>query len=88
MAIGYERINTSAARGKKRRADEIPARNIVVTNAGALLWHPIYGNGVLSESFVSDCDKALCLFDSGYEVVLRGGAIRGTIRDRANGIGQ
>lgn len=88
MAVGYERINTSAARSKRRAADEIPRDKIQVVAAGAKVWFPIYGNGVTADAFVSDCDKVLCRYDSGLEVVHRGGAVRGAIRDRANGIGQ
>lgn len=88
MAIGYEKINTSAARAKKRMAQEISRDKIDVVASGALVWFPIYGNGVTADAFVSDCDKVLCIYDSGLEVVHRGGAVRGAIRDRANGIGQ
>lgn len=88
MAIGYEKINTSAARAKRRSAQEIPREKIDVVAAGALVWFPVYGNGITADAFVSDCDKVLCRYDSGVEVIQRGGAVRGAIRDRANGIGQ
>lgn len=82
MAIGYEKLNTSAARSKRANRDEIPRDRITVTNAGALLWDATYGFGKTLESFVSDCDKVKCEFESGYVVTMRGSAVRAGIADR------
>lgn len=88
MAVGYEKLNTSGARSKRRGKREIPRDEITVTNAGALVWDATYGFGKTLEAFVSDCDKVKCEFDSGYVVTLHGGAVRGGIADREKKNGQ
>jgi hypothetical protein len=82
MAVGYEKLNTSAARSKRSARQEIPRDRITVTNAGALIWDATYGFGKTLESFVSDCDKVKCEFESGFVVTMRGGAVRYAIADR------
>ena len=81
MAVGYEKLNTSGARAKRRAQREIPRDQIVITNAGAPVWDATYGNGKTLEAFVSDCDNVKCEFESGYVVTLRGGAVRFGIED-------
>lgn len=76
MAVGYEKLNTSAARSKRAVRNEIPRDQISVTSAGALIWDATYGAGKTLEAFVSDCDKVKCEFESGYVVTLRGGSVR------------
>jgi len=76
MAIGYEKINTSAARSRRKLADEIPKTKIIVTPAGVAISHPIYGDGKTLNAFVSDSDGVRCEFENGYIVSLRGGAVR------------
>ena len=76
MALGYEKINTSAARAKRRAADEIPREKITITPKKTRLRDPVYGDGVTLEDFVSDCDNVRCEFNCGYIVTLRGGAVR------------
>jgi len=89
MAVGYHKLNTSAARSRRRSArDEIPRDRIEITPAGSLLWDPLFGNGTTLEDFVDDSDNVKCKFDSGFTVVLRGGAVRIGINDRAKGVGQ
>lgn len=76
MAVGYERLNTSAARSRGIQRKEIPRDKIVVTKAGAKIWDATYGYGVTREEFVSNSDNVQCEFASGYNVTLRGGAVR------------
>jgi hypothetical protein len=83
MAVGYEKLNTSGARAKRRTQREIPRDQITVTPAGVAIWDATYGNGNTMEAFVSDCDKVKCEFASGYVVTLRGGSVRCGI-DSAN----
>lgn len=84
MAVGYEKLNTSGARAKRRGLKEIPRDKITVTAAGALTWDATYGFGKTLESFVSDCDSVRCEFDSGFVVTMRGSAARRGINDRKN----
>lgn len=81
MAIGYEKLNTSGARSKRREQREIPRDEIVVIGSGALIWDATYGSGKTMEAFVSDCDSVKCEFESGFVVTLRGGSVRGGIDD-------
>ena len=83
MAVGYEKLNTSAARTNRRIQREIPRDQITVTNAGEQIWDATYGFGKTLEAFVSDCDNVKCEFECGYVVTLRGGAVRCGI-DSAN----
>lgn len=76
MAVGYEKLNTSVARSKRRKQREILRDQITVVGAGARIWDATYGSGKTLESFVSDCDKVKCEFESGYVVTLTGGAVR------------
>lgn len=82
MAVGYEKINTSAARAKRRNNEEIPREKIIVTPKNTKLLDAVYGQGVTLEDFVSDCDNVRCEFDNGYIVTLRGGAVRCGIASR------
>lgn len=82
MAVGYEKLNTSGARSKRRSQREIPRDKMTITNAGEQIWDATYGRGKTLESFVSDCDKVRCEFESGYIVTMRGGAVRCGIADR------
>lgn len=81
MAVGYERLNTSAARSKRVSAKEIPRSSITITPAGARLLDPTYGAGTTLEEFVSESDSVRCRFDSGVIVTLRGSAVRCGIVD-------
>jgi len=76
MAVGYEKLNTSGARAKRRAGREIPRDQITVTPAGVDIWDATYGHGKTTEAFVSDCDNVKCEFEPGYVVTLRGGAVR------------
>jgi hypothetical protein len=85
MAIGYERLNSSAARSKRRSRRSSGGGlcdGVVVTKAGEEMWDPIYGYGKTTEEFVSDCDSVKCEFESGYVVTMRGGAVRECIASR------
>ena len=82
MAVGYEKLNTSGARSKRKSKRGIPREQITVTSSGALIWDATYGLGKTLESFVSDCDKVKCEFESGFIVTLRGGAVRCGIAGR------
>lgn len=82
MAVGYEKLNTSGARAKRRGRDEIPREKIKVVDSGALIWDATYGEGKTLEAFVSDCDRVNCSFESGYIVTLLGSAVRCGIADR------
>lgn len=89
MAVGYHKLNTSAARSNRGRSiQEIPRDRIEITPVGAEFWDATFGNGRVLEEFVSECDMVRCRFDSGYEVTMRGGAVRIGIADKKNGIGQ
>ncbi len=81
MAVGYEKLNTSGARSKRRGKQEIPRDDITVVDAGAQIWDASYGSGITLESFVSDSDKVKCEFERGYVVTLRGCAVRLGIDD-------
>lgn len=76
MAVGYHKINTSAARSKRRDKYDPKSRAPVITPAKTRFTDPTYGPGATAEGFVSDCDTVSCLFDSGAKVNLRGGGIR------------
>lgn len=82
MAVGYEKLNTSAARSRRTEKNEIPRDRIRVEPKGVLIWDATYGFGKTIEPFVSDSDKVQCEFDSGFVVILRGGAVRCGISNR------
>lgn len=77
MAVGYHKLNTSAARSKSIQSDEIPRDKIKITPKGTefkisnLLC-------VVLEDFVSDCDSVKCR-SNGVIETLKGGFIRGCI---------
>lgn len=75
MAVGYEKINTSAARSKRRLNQNVSSRPVVVEPSGVTVRCPTFGIGVTQEEFVSDCDSVRVKFESGV-VTLRGSAIR------------
>lgn len=75
MAVGYHKINTSAARSRRRAALD-SAAEFKVTPSGTKLLDPIHRNGVTKEDFVSDSDNVKCEFDSGVTVVMKGRAVR------------
>lgn len=82
MAVGYHKINSSAARSKKRSAKMIdcsPRQSVVI--AGSRVRSAMYGFGAVMDEFVSDCDKSIVLFDSSAMVEFSGGAIRSMIHD-------
>jgi hypothetical protein len=81
MAVGYHKLNTSAARSRRPAVRAVDAPRPVVTRAGTKIYHSVYGHGVISEDFVSDCDKVRCAFGSGAEVVMPGGSARCCARD-------
>lgn len=80
MAVGYHKLNSSAARSK-RSAKPVSSAEVVVTNAGTKVWDPMYGVGVTEEGVVADSDYAMVIFESGLRVKLRGSAIRQGERD-------
>jgi len=82
MAVGYHKINTSAARSKKRASNETVKTNYTVTDKYLAIDHPIYGKGKTIESFVSDADMVSCQFGGEIIVRLRGGAIRAVACDK------
>lgn len=75
MAIGYHKINTSAARAKRRAPRENVEQQRCVMVAGTKIHCPTYGDGVTLEDFIADSDLCRVQFPVGV-VVLRGGAVR------------
>lgn len=80
MAVGYEKLNTSAARSNRKSRREDSGDQFVITPKGHRFCHPVFREGVTMEEFVSDCDRVKCQFDNGTIVNLRGGAIRAASR--------
>lgn len=78
MAVGYERINTSAARSKRVSRDEIPRDKIIVVKSGLTVFSDDHGKGITLEEFVSDSDRVKCQFPSGV-VIMRGREIRAAL---------
>jgi len=74
MALGFEKINTSAARAKSTGKNEIPRDKLIVTPKGTRFYNATYKHGVTVDDFISNSDKVRCLMDSGYEIILRGGS--------------
>lgn len=74
MAVGYHKINTSAARGARRSSPRNEA-SITITNSGQKFSHPIYGDIETLEPFVSDRDNVRCISAKG-ELILSGGFVR------------
>lgn len=75
MAVGYHKLNSSAARSKRSRTASEGAKFDVV-GCGQNVWSPAYGFGVTECAFVASCDKVSCRFESGYQVEFSGGAVR------------
>lgn len=74
MAVGYHKLNTSASRSRRSKCSEKSA-TILITDAGAKFKHPIYGDVITLEPFVSNRDSVKCLSTSG-NLLLSGGFIR------------
>ena len=70
MALGYEKINTSAARSKRRGGSGPATPRPSVTPAGVVFNHRSFGRGVTAEAFVSQSDVVLCEFAKGFEVAV------------------
>lgn len=77
MAVGYHKLNTSAARSKRRHAKEIDRP--VIHERGLRFSHPIYGEVTTMEDFVSDRDVVECVSTQG-KLILSGGFIREWVR--------
>ena len=80
MAVGYHKLNSSAARSKNRagnRCNDSP-RPVVVA-AGASFNHPMFGLVKTMSDFVSDRDVVECISTQG-KLILSGGFIREWIR--------
>lgn len=85
MAVGYHRINSSAARAKIRAGKGDPGTQkpmALCVMSGEKVWSPSYGEGVTLEDFVSDSDKVKCRFGE-YVVEDRGGSVRRMMADWA-----
>lgn len=80
MAVGYHKLNSSAARSRRSNREADPS-DVVVTNAGTRIWDASFGNGVTQDGIVADSDTAPVLFESGLTVTMRGSAIRQGERD-------
>lgn len=76
MAVGYHKLNSSAARARRKTADSAPAAAVTVTRIGTFVSHPEYGQGETLEEFVADSDRVRCRFHDGREVELRGWDVR------------
>lgn len=77
MAVGYHKLNTSAARSKRRHAKEIDRP--VIQERGLRFSHPTYGEVTTMGDFVSDRDVVPCKSTSG-NINLSGGFIREWVR--------
>ena len=74
MAVGYHKINTSAARSGRRNTGGAYTRPPIV-EAGLGFKHPIYGDVLTMQDFVSDRDCVECRCTHG-KLQLSGGFIR------------
>jgi hypothetical protein len=76
MGVNYNNTNRSGARASRRKGHYESAAPLDIVYSGTKIWLPVYGEGVTSETFLSNCDKVLCEFSCGVSVVLRGAEIR------------
>lgn len=83
MAVGYERLNTSAARSKRVAVAEIDRSKISVIDKGCKIWDATYKSGITIEAFVSDSDTVRCQFGDRI-VKLEGRAVRCAIENERN----
>jgi hypothetical protein len=82
MAVGYHKLNSSAARSKRHPSGSGPASTeFKVTPRGVRIWSPMYGFGITGGEFVSSIDLVPCEFESGYVVPFKGGAVRRMMDD-------
>lgn len=84
MAVGYHKINSSAARSKikagKSESGSVAVGQVKCRQSGSKIWSASYGWGVCMEDFVSDSDKVRCQYESGYTVVHTGVAVRNMMK--------
>lgn len=77
MAVGYHRLNTSAARHSRARGRTVDAGSSPpVVRAGTRFSCPERGPCVTLECFVSDRDRVKCKSPDGTQFETRGAEVR------------
>ncbi len=62
MALGFHKLNNSAARSSRKISVDVGGSTIMVTPTGSKIYHSVHKSGVTMSEFVSDCDQVVCRF--------------------------